>query len=57
MAKWREAKFRFTQSVVGKLTLWFLAIAALEAVVLGVVSFYSLHRSIVLGIFQKWTPL
>lgn len=49
MAKWREAKFRPARSLAGKLVLGFLLIAALEALVLGAVSFYTLRRSVAIN--------
>ena len=49
MAKWREAKFQLARSLAGKLVLGFLLIAALEAVLLGGVSLYSLQRSTVIN--------
>jgi len=49
MAKWREATFRPARSLAGKLVLGFLLIAALEALVLGAVSFYSLRRSVAIN--------
>ncbi len=49
MAKWREAKFQLTRSLAGKLILGFLLIAALEAMVLGAVGFYSLRRAIAIN--------
>lgn len=45
MVEWREAEFRLARSLAGKLILGFLLIAALEAVLLGAVSLYSLRRS------------
>jgi len=49
MAKRREAKIPLARSLAGKLVLGFLLIAAFEAVLLGGVSFYSLHRSTVVN--------
>ncbi len=49
MAKWREAKFQLARSLAGKLILGFLLIAALEAMVLGAVGFYSLRRAIAIN--------
>lgn len=49
MAKWSEAKFRPARSLAGKLILGFLLIAALEALVLGAVSFYTLRRSVAIN--------
>ena len=49
MAKRREAKFRPARSLAGKLILGFLLIAALEALVLGAVSFYTLRRSVAIN--------
>src|SRR3990172_1183053 len=49
MAKWREKEFWVTRSLAGKLILGFLLIAALEAMVLGAVSFYSLRRSVAIN--------
>ena len=49
MAKWREKEFWVTRSLAGKLILGFLLIAALEALVLGAVSFYSLRRSVAIN--------
>ena len=49
MAKWREKEFWVTRSLAGKLILGFLIIAALEALVLGAVSFYSLRRSVAIN--------
>lgn len=49
MAKWREAKFQLARSLAGKLILGFLLIAALEAMVLGAIGFYSLRRAIAIN--------
>lgn len=49
MAGRRKAEFRLARSLAGKLILGFLLIAALEALVLGAVGFYSLRRSIAIN--------
>ncbi len=49
MARWRQTKYRPARSLAGKLVLGFLLIAALEALLLGAVSFYTLRRSVAIN--------